>query len=399
MLEEHGGEPAADAPVIGFPLALSLLDHLPTWHTFFTRLGYRVELSGATRREIVRQGVARVPAEFCHPVKILFGHVHHLLDRGVARQFIPHLRLAVPPGEEEPRYACAYTQSAPYVVRANVEAADVVCLEYPVPGEERHWEQTVAEVLGRDRREVRRAMDAGQKAQRVFTEGCRQEGERYLETLRRRGQPGAVLLGRPYNTMDRQVNLNLARRLAAQGLAAVPYDFLPLEQEPLPFFWFRVRWGYGRQALQAARLLKKDPNLCAVIVTNFGCGPDAFVDQYLEYELSDTPHIVLELDDHQAEAGLVTRLEAFARSLGQYPAERTEKATGMDPGRSFQHLRRLTYTTSRTFRTTPTPTPAPCARRAATWCCCPPPTTSRGASARPRPTAGSATPTSSSPVI
>ena len=348
VLAEHGQQQGQDSsddpgPTVGFPQSLSMLDHLPFWYTFFRRLGYRVELSGQTNREMVRLGVARVPAEFCHPLKILFGHVHHLLDRGVERIFIPHLRMLVPPGEEETRYACPYTQSAPYVVRANVTGADVLTLEYPVPGEQKHWLEATVAALGQDRKAVRQALVAGAAAQQAFVEGCRQEGERFLQRLRQRGQPGAVLLGRPYNTADRQVNLNLARRLAALGIAAVPYDFLPLENEPLPFFWFRVRWGYGRQALQAARLLKQDPNLSAVIVTNFGCGPDAFVDQYLEYELSDTPHIVLELDDHQAEAGLVTRLEAFARSLGQYPTERTPKATAPDPGRAVRPLRELTY--------------------------------------------------------
>jgi len=344
VLREHAPKEArSGGDVVGLPLSLSMLDHLPFWSTFLSHLGFDVELSGPTSREMVRQGVARVPAEFCHPVKVLFGHVLHLLDRGVKQIFIPHLRMLVPPGEEEPRYACPYTQSAPYVVRANVPEAEVLSLEYPVPGEQRHWLQGAADALGKDRPAVRKAMAAGATAQQAFVDACRQEGERYLEQLSRDGKPGAVLLGRPYNTADRQVNLNLARRLQRLGIAAVPYDFLPLEREELPFFWFRVRWGYGRQALQAARLLKKAPNLSAVIVTNFGCGPDAFVDQYLEYELSDTPHIVLELDDHQAEAGLVTRLEAFARSLGQYPAERTVKATAPDPGRSFRHLRQLTY--------------------------------------------------------
>ena len=151
-----------------------------------------------------------------------------------------------------------------------------------------------------------------------------------------------VLLGRPYNTTDRHVSLNLARRLKGLGIEPIPFDFLPLEREPLPPLWERIRWGYGRKLVQAARALKRHPNLGAVIVTNFGCGPDAFVDQYLEAELKDVPHLLLELDDHQAEAGLVTRIEAFARNFtirSSPPAQRT----GKDPGKPRRPLREYTY--------------------------------------------------------
>ena len=85
---------------LGVPFALSLADHLPFWRTFLGDLGFDIELSGQTDREKVAVGLARVPEEFCQPVKVLFGHVHDLLDRGCKRLFVPHLRMFRPPAPD-----------------------------------------------------------------------------------------------------------------------------------------------------------------------------------------------------------------------------------------------------------------------------------------------------------
>jgi len=327
---------------IGFPFALSLTDHLPFWRTFFTKLGYEVVLSGHSNRELVETGLSQVPGEFCYPVKVFFGHLHTLEAKGLPLIFVPHLRMFEQPGENEVRYACPYTQAAPYIARQN-RTATLLSLEYPVRGEEAFWAQEAAKTLAAPHEAVWTALGQAQAAQEAFHRDCRAEGARALETLRREKRPGAVLLGRPYNTSDRTVNLQLARRLQALGIEPIPYDFLPLEDEPLPPLWSRVRWGYGRQLLKAARLLKRESHLSAVIVTNFGCGPDSFVDQYLEQELSATPHVLLEFDDHQAVAGLLTRLEAFARTLKAAHPRESENVWRADPGKSSRPRRELTY--------------------------------------------------------
>ncbi len=328
---------------LGIPLTLTMSDYLPFWGTFFQHLGYTTHFSGATSRAIVESGLRRVPAEFCYPIKILFGHVYELIGRGIRNIFMPHLRMFAPPGESAQRYACPYTQAAPYVVRENVAAeAEILTFEYPVEGETALWADTLSKALGIGRAEVERARGAAQAAQDAFRARCRAEGETLLNRLKKDQKRGVVLLGRPYNTTDRHVTLNLARRLKALGLEPIPFDFLPLDREPLPPLWERIRWGYGRKLVQAARAIKHHPHLGAVIVTNFGCGPDAFVDQYLEAELTDVPHILLELDDHQAEAGLVTRIEAFARNF-KVRSSPLPPLTGKDPGKPRRPLKEYTY--------------------------------------------------------
>ena len=339
----RAASPDSTRRAIGLPMTLTLSDYLPFWGCFFERLGFATVTSNPTDRRIAAEGLKRVPAEFCHPIKILFGHVHHLIEKGVHRIFIPHLRLFTPPGETEPRYACPYTQAAPYVIRGNVpDGIEILTLEYPVDGESLAWLEAAAEALGIERHAVEAAYAAAGAAQQAFREECRAAGAGLLRDLEKGGRRGAVLLGRPYNTSDRHLNLNLAARLKALDIEPVPFDFLPLGEEKLPPLWNRIRWGYGRKLVQAARFLKQHPHLGAVILTNFGCGPDAFVDQYLEYELKEIPHVLIELDDHQAEAGVLTRLEAFNRNF-KIRRFRPPAVTGKDPGEPRRPLREYTY--------------------------------------------------------
>ena len=47
------------------------------------------------------------------------------------------------------------------------------------------------------------------------------------------------------------------------------------------------------------------------MITNYGCGPDAFFMKYLEDTMGQNPCLVLEVDEHSADAGIATRVEAF----------------------------------------------------------------------------------------
>lgn len=329
--------------VIAMPFALNMTEHLPFWAAFFGELNYELVLSPKTDTEIVQSGLIRVPAEFCYPMKVLFGHVHTLLDKGYKRIFIPHLQFFAPPKGKHLQYACPYTQAAPYVVRENLETdAEILTIQYPIEGEEKFWTENTAKTLGLTFEEIDCAFVKARAAQREFVNKCIAKGREIIEELEKTNGRGVVILGRPYNTTDRHINLDLSKRLNSFGITTIPADFLPTAEEKLPSIWDRVRWGYGRKLIQAARILKKHKNLGAVTVTNFGCGPDAFIDQYLEYELSDTPDLTVEFDDHRAEAGLVTRIEAFSRNFKIAEKERSV-VEGIDPGKPKIPLREYTY--------------------------------------------------------
>ena len=63
------------------------------------------------------------------------------------------------------------------------------------------------------------------------------------------------------------------------------------------------------------------PRLYAVYITNFGCGPDSFISHFFRDLSKGKPYLQLEIDEHSADAGAITRCEAFLDSLKNVKAE------------------------------------------------------------------------------
>ena len=96
----------------------------------------------------------------------------------------------------------------------------------------------------------------------------------------------------------------------------LPFDFLPLGVADVPDGHPDMYWRSGQDILRAAAVIRDDPRLHAIYLTNFNCGPDAFLLSFFRDAMGDKPFLELEVDEHTADAGLVTRCEAFFDSLG-----------------------------------------------------------------------------------
>ena len=70
-------------------------------------------------------------------------------------------------------------------------------------------------------------------------------------------------------------------------------------------------WGLGAQILKTTKITAADPNYFGLHLTNFGCGADSFIEHFYKFIMGDKPYLILELDEHSAAAGVMTRLEAY----------------------------------------------------------------------------------------
>jgi predicted nucleotide-binding protein (sugar kinase/HSP70/actin superfamily) len=52
-----------------------------------------------------------------------------------------------------------------------------------------------------------------------------------------------------------------------------------------------------------------------IYVACFGCGPDSLVGEIIERKVKSKPFMLITIDEHTGEGGLVTRLEAFCDML------------------------------------------------------------------------------------
>jgi predicted nucleotide-binding protein (sugar kinase/HSP70/actin superfamily) len=87
-------------------------------------------------------------------------------------------------------------------------------------------------------------------------------------------------------------------------------DFIDLTSVDLSDFP-SMYWGLGAQILRAAKFIEDHPRYFGLHITNFSCGADSFIEHFYKYIMGTKPYLILELDEHSAVAGMMTRLEAY----------------------------------------------------------------------------------------
>ncbi|TAN39066.1 MAG: hypothetical protein EPN25_12585 [Nitrospirae bacterium] len=319
---------AAAEPVrsIGFPRGLLYYEYYPLWNSFFTRAGFRVVPSQRTTRQLIERGMSHVTVETCLPVKVYCGHVLDLLEKGIDSIFVPgHINIPVwEPGGPEVEH-CPYIQSVPEFITAAFGTkviTQTLSNGYDIDGYEAKL-TSLAYTL----RQERSFLDAALKP---FVEGARlkecyrsavEDFKRHREarySLGRQFLEGRsiddtvfVVFGKPYTVYDPELNMNLFTKLQSLGMEALPSDLIEPLPGQLPDSYPEMPWYYNRRMLRGAMTVNSDPRLFPIILTNYGCGPDPASFRYLENALRDKPLLVIEIDEHTADAGILTRLEAF----------------------------------------------------------------------------------------
>ncbi|MFP4623881.1 MAG: acyl-CoA dehydratase activase-related protein [Gemmatimonadota bacterium] len=314
-------DPASGRPRVGLPSAMLFHDLFPFWRAFFDALDHDLVLSDPTNPPIVRASAEGAPAETCFPVKLVFGHVANLLEKGIHYLFLPSVinRENSAPGQGENQY-CPYIPAVSHLVRAHVDLDAVgvvplhVSLELSWVPRRRTQLRALAPVLGVSRRRIVEAAAAAEAAQAEFQRAVRLRGARVLAGLDGARRP-VVLVGRAYNTQDQGATLDLPLKLRRLGALPIPMDFLPLDSVDVSSRYPNMYWRSGQDILAAASIIRDDPRLQAVYVTNFSCGPDSFLTGFFRRLMGDKPYLELEIDDHTADTGVLTRCEAFLESL------------------------------------------------------------------------------------
>jgi len=309
-----------DSPTIGIPRTLMFHEELPLWATFFQELGLNVVLSDKTNRDLINKGLQLVLAEMCYPVKAAYGHVENLVEKGVDYVFLPCvIDLSRETEDTNRSFNCPYIQSLPFILGPAFEnRVKIISPTVHQAKETDNLDQVMSELgqrFGKKAKDVSRAIKAAHNAQQEFHEKRRRRGQEILQNLEQDDQ-AVVVIGKPYNVHDMGLNLNLPKKLRQLGLLAIPYDLLPLDSVELSYCYECVGWKNEQNLLRALVLTKEYGGLNPVVITNYGCGPDGFFVKYLEDIMGDDPCLLLEMDEHSADAGLRTRVEAFVDTAG-----------------------------------------------------------------------------------
>lgn len=322
--------PTTSRPRIGLSRSLAGRSYYPFWQAFFAALDCETILSPQSSDKLLKRGIEIAAAEYCAPVMISHGHVLSLLENpDVDFVFLPHmLREPVPPGFTNAHF-CSYIQAHPSVITALDEHATDNRLVSPVIDlhasdqiNAKALFKTLGKPLGITMTDILRGLRAGHRAQHTFQAECLSIGRKAMTRIEEENALGIVCLGRPYNTTDPGLTLDLPRKIAEMGYYVLYMDMIPFNLSDILPEYSNMYWHYGQKILAAAKYITRTPRLFGLFFSNFMCGPDSYILSYFKDIMGQAgkPYLCLQFDGHGADAGYLTRVEAAVESFHSWSA-------------------------------------------------------------------------------
>ncbi len=272
----------ASRGTVGIPRVLNIFENYPLWHTFFTALKYRVELSPRSSRALYETGIESMPSEsVCYPAKLCHGHIMSLINKGIDFIFYPSVAYEKKDIEKADNcYNCPIVTSYPENIRNNVEEIREKNIDFRNPflniGDRLIFIESMIRAFPEiPRGEIMKAASLAWDEQEAFRADIRRKGDEALEYIDSSNIRGIVLAGRPYH-VDPEINHGISELITGYGAAVLTEDSvahlgLGLER-PLNVM---DQWAYHSRLYTAAHFVGTKKNLEFVQLNSFGCGLDA----------------------------------------------------------------------------------------------------------------------------
>lgn len=315
---------------VGIPQALLYYQYYPAWKTFFQELGAEVVVSPPTTQIMMSSGSSRVVVDTCLPVKIFCGHVLALVEK-CDYLFIPAIRSV-----QRKVYNCSKFLGLPDMTKAVIpEAPPILDIDINIDRGKRQLYQAICK-LGRhftwNPFKVRRAAQAAFKTHLDYRHLMSSHGLTPLQAIEEitgdvgltkptTQQPAptqaiVAVIGHPYILYDEHINHRLIHHLEQAGNRVLTPEMLTVEtlDAATAKLVGRAYWTYEHEVAGAGQHYLENKADGVIGIMTFGCGPDSVMMDMVRRQaarLRTTPFMSLTLEEHTAEAGVVTRLEAF----------------------------------------------------------------------------------------
>ena len=323
------GSVQTEGPTVGIKRSMATLGEKGIWSaTLFRKLGFFPVISPRSDKEIAKIGVDNSRTEFCIARKLATGHASILNDD-------PQIRYLFNPSFIEQRKVeppdlkyCIYTESEGYVLN------DVLSLDkdrqinpilhfgdMPLLVREMRREFDRLGFTYTEQR-IREAITAADEAEGRFKAELATEGDKFLERVEKEDTKAYVGIGRDYVVLDPEASSHSGAMFSqTRGLDYIPQQFLEhrFQDAPIEDFVENEFWVQSVKILKANIWVADHPNLFAIRMVNFACGPDSLKIYQEEqiHQAVNKPLLVLLTDAQTNNAPFVTRTEAHERVVGQ----------------------------------------------------------------------------------
>ena len=278
-------EEEATRGTVGIPRVLNIYENYPFWHTFFTKLGFRVILSPTSTRKIYEMGIESIPSESeCYPAKLAHGHIEWLLKEGVKFIFYPCVAFE---RKEFPNagnhYNCPIVTSYAENIKNNVEGLNDPEIKFSNPFLSFESLEIISKRLVEEFATSEYNLspafvsDAAKEAWNEMTkerEDIQKKGEETLKYMEKNHLRGIVLAGRPYH-IDEEINHGIPELITSYNIAVLTEDSVSHLHEAERPLLVMDQWMYHSRLYAAANFVKTRDDLDLIQLNSFGCGLDA----------------------------------------------------------------------------------------------------------------------------
>ena len=319
--------PLENAPrgTVGIPRVLNIYENYPLWHTFFTELGYRVELSPRSSRGLYELGIESIPSESeCYPAKLVHGHVMALINSGINYIFYPSItnEKRLIDGADQ-CFNCPIVTSYPENIKNNIEELAEKDIRFRNPflnlNDPKSLEtELVQEFSNITAAEVRAALAKALAEQDKYRADIHQAGEDAIAYIEQHGLSSVVLSGRPYH-IDPEINHGIPELITSYGIAVLSEDavaHLGKTERPLGVL---DQWTYHSRLYAAAYWARTRPDVEFIQLVSFGCGLDAVTSDEIQEILDAAGKIftLLKIDEVSTLGSVRIRVRSLFAALAE----------------------------------------------------------------------------------
>ena len=320
---------------IGIPHVLHLVEDMPMWQYFFSQLNIKT-LTSKKYTTGLQEGKRLAGAEFCAPMTAMHGHVKWLLER-TSHAFFPVYLEQRSKQREYRRQYCYYTQYSSALTATIGPITDPGRILTPMVHYLYSSFYTKA-VLYRMLKSISaqpvsffEVATAYDKARAFMTAG-HSTLKKTAQRVIRPDELHVVLLGRPYIVLSESMNKKIPELFASLGVKTIYQDMLSYtdaEIEEISPLLKEIHWLHAANIVSATEVTAKRPGAYPLLLTAFGCSPDAFVIDYFKtvMDTHQKPYLILQLDEHDSRVGYETRVEAAIRSFENHHEENHDVST------------------------------------------------------------------------
>jgi len=314
---------------VGIKRSTATLGEKGIWSAaLFRKLGFYPVVSPKTDKEIAKIGIDNSRTEFCIARKLATGHASVLnKNPDIEYLFNPsfiELRTGTPP---DLKY-CIYTESEGYVLNdvlsldKNKQINPILHfggMDILVQALRQEFDRLGFNIT--DKR-IRGAIKYADQAENKFKDELYGEGDKFLKRIEENDEKAYVGIGRDYVLLDPEASSSSGAMFSQiRGLNYIPQLFLErkFENVCLDDMVENEFWVQSVKILKANLFVANHPNLFAIRMMNFACGPDSLKIYQEEkfQQAANKPLLVLLTDAQTNNAPFVTRTEAHERVVNQ----------------------------------------------------------------------------------